>query len=122
EALPVLDSLIRERSPSNAAARALGVIHFRYGEALLILGQPERAAQEFIAATAANGAEAGLITQAHLRAAQSFDLAGKRAEALTEYRLVAARPNTRNSLEQAHRGIKAPYRQPKESRMTFTPA
>ena len=113
EALTVFDSLIRERSPSNASARALGVIHFRYGEARLILGQPERAAQEFIAATAANGSEAGLITQAHLRAAQSFDLAGKRAEALSEYQVVAERPNTRNSFEQARRGLKEPYKQPK---------
>jgi len=112
EALSTFDSLLRERSVHGAQARALDVIHFRYGEALMLLAQPEGAARQFLAA-AASGAEAGLVTRAHLRAAQSFDFAGKRNEALAEYRIVLTRPNTQDSLEQARRGLREPYRKAK---------
>jgi hypothetical protein len=111
EALSIFDSLLGKRSTSNAPARALGLVHFRYGEALLLLDQSESAARQFLDATA--GAEAGLVTRAHLRAAQSLDLAGKRNEALVEYRIVSTRANTRDSIKQAQRGIKEPYKKPK---------
>jgi hypothetical protein len=111
EAVSAFDQLLDARSASGASARALDLIHFRYGEALLLLGQPEHAAMEFLAATIVNGAEAGLVTRAHLRAAQAFDLADKRDEALTEYRIVLSRPNIYDSLEQARRGLKEPYKQ-----------
>ena len=113
EAVSAFDQLLRERLASGAPARALDLIHFRYGEALLLLGQPEHAAKEFLAATIVNGAEPGLVTRAHLRAAQAFDLAGKRDEALTEYRIALSRPNIYDSLEQARRGLKEPYKQAK---------
>ncbi len=108
DALNTFDSLLRERSlPGNP------VIHFRYGETLLLLGQPERAARQFLAATTVGGAETGLVTGAHLRAGQSLDLAGKRNEAMGEYRIVLTRPNSHDSLEQARRGLKEPYKQTK---------
>ena len=110
EALGTFETLLRNRSLPGNNARVLAVIHFRYGETLLLLSQPERAARQFLAATTLAGAEAELITRAHLRAAQSFDLAGKRNEALAEYRIVVTRPNTRDSLEQARRGLKEPYK------------
>ncbi len=116
EALSTFDALLRERSAPGSPARALDLIHFRYGEAFILLGQPERAAKEFLAATTANGAEPGLVTRAHLRAAQSFDLAGKRNEALAEYRIVLSRPNIYDSLDQARRGLKEPYKQPPSKR------
>ncbi len=113
EAWSTFDSLLRERSLPGNPGRVLAVIHFRYGEGLVLLGQPERAARQFLAATIVAGAEAELITRAHLRAAQSFDLAGKRNEALAEYRIVIMRPNTHESLEQARRGLKEPYKKAK---------
>jgi tetratricopeptide (TPR) repeat protein len=113
EAFTAFDTLLRERATATAPVRALDLIHFRYGEVLLVLSQPERAAQEFLNATTANGAEAGLVTRSHLRAAQAFDLAGKRNEALAEYRIVLGRPNIYDSLEQARRGVKEPYKAPK---------
>jgi hypothetical protein len=113
EALSTFDSLLGERSASGVNARALDLIHFRYGETLLLLGQPERAVQQFLAAAKVGGAETVLVTRAHLRAGQSLDLAGKRIEALGEYRIVVTRPNTYNSLEQARRGLKEPYKQTK---------
>src|SRR6266550_5122127 len=113
EAVSAFDQLLHARSASGAPARALDLINFRYGEALLLLGQPEGAAKEFLAATIVNGAEPGLVTRAHLRAAQALDLAGKRNEALIEYRITLSRPNTYDSLEQGRRGLKDPYKQPK---------
>jgi tetratricopeptide (TPR) repeat protein len=113
EAAGAFDLLLRARPASGSPARALDLIHFRYGEALLLLGQPEHAAKEFLAATRVNGAEPGLATRAHLRAAQTFDLAGKRSEALTEYRIALSRPNIYDSFEQARRGLKEPYKQTK---------
>jgi len=113
EALNTFDSLLHQSSASGAPPRALDLIHFRYGEALLISGQTEGAARQFLAAATASGAEAGLVTRAHLRAAQSLDLAGKRNEALAEYRIVLTRPNTHDSLEQARRGLKEPYKRTK---------
>jgi len=113
EAVSAFDLLLRERSASGAPARALDLIHFRYGEALLLLGQPGYGAKEFLAATVVNGGEPGLVTRAHLRAAQALDLTGKRNEALTEYRIALSRPNIYDSLEQARRGLKEPYKQTK---------
>src|SRR5882762_9134674 len=113
EAVSAFDLLLRERSASGAPARALDLVHFRYAEALLLLGRPEQAAKEFLAATIVNGAEPGVVTRAHLRAAQAFDLAGKRDEALAEYRIALSRPNIYDSLEQARRGLKEPYKQTK---------
>ena len=110
EALSTFESMLHERSASGAAPRALDLIDFRYGEALLLMGQAQRAATEFLAATTVKGADAGTVSRAHLRAAQSFDLAGKRNEALAEYRVVLSRPNVYDSYDQARRGQKEPYR------------
>jgi hypothetical protein len=74
------------------------------------MGQAQRAATEFLAATTVRGADEGTVSRAHLRAAQSFDLAGKRNDALAEYRVVLSRPNVYDTYEQARRGQKEPYR------------
>jgi hypothetical protein len=110
ETLSTFDSLVREYSARGAHASRLDLIRFRFGETLLLLNQPDRAAQQFLAATTASGADARLVTRAYLRAAQVLDLAGKRTEALAEYRVVMTRPNTRDSHEQARRGLKEPYK------------
>jgi hypothetical protein len=107
EAFAIFDSLLRDR-----ATRQLDLIHFQYGEALFVAGQLERAAKEFLAAAAVPNAEANQATLARLRAAQTLDLAGKRADALAQYKLVAARPNVYDSLEEARRGLREPYRKP----------
>ena len=113
EAFATFDALLRERSTATGPVRALDLIHFRHGDALLLLNQPERAAKEFLAATTANDADAGLITRAHLRAAQAWDLAAKRNDALSEYRIVLGRPNIYDSVDQARRGLKEPFKQVK---------
>jgi hypothetical protein len=115
EALRTFEMMLHERPESGAAPRALDLIHFRYGEAFLLMGQPRKAAGEFVAATIVKGADPGTVTRAHLRAAQSFDLAGQRNEALAEYRAVLARPNIFDSYDQARRGEKEPYKEPTRS-------
>ena len=116
EALSTFETMLHERPAAGTAPRALDLIHFRYGEAFLLMGQPQSAAGEFLAATTVRGADAGTVSRAHLRAAQSFDLAGKRSEALAEYRVVLSRPNIYDSYDQARRGQKEPYREQMHSR------
>jgi len=110
EAFAIFDTLLRDKATRDAAARQLDLIHFQYGEALFVAGQFERAAKEFLAAAAVPKAEANQATLARLRAAQTLDLAGKRDDALAQYKLVAARPNVYDSLEEARRGLREPYR------------
>ena len=110
EAVRTFETMLHERPAAGAAPRALDLIHFRYGEALLLMAQAKRAATEFLAATTVSGADIGTVSRAHLRAAQSFDLAGKRNEALAEYQVVLSRPNIYDSYDQARRGQKEPYR------------
>jgi hypothetical protein len=106
----VLSRQCYTRRSAAGAPRALDLIHFRYGEALLLMGQAEHAAREFLLATTVKEADAGTVSRAHLRAAQALDLAGMRNEALAEYRVVLSRPNVYDSYDQARRGQKAPYR------------
>jgi hypothetical protein len=110
EAFATFDALINERSARGSASRQLDQIHSQYAESLFTAGEMERAAREFMAAAAVPNAEASLATMAHLRAAQSLDLAGKRAEALTQYKAVLARPDVYKAHEAAERGLKEPYR------------
>ena len=104
EAFAIFDAMSRDR-----ALRAQDLVRFRYGEALMYLGQPERAAQEFLAAANAPQAEPGLATMARLRAAQAFDLIGRRDEAIAQYRAVLARPNVYDAHELAQKGLREPF-------------
>lgn len=110
EAFATFDELLRDRNVRDVAARALDLIHFKYGEVLLIAGYHERAAKEFLSATKVAGAEAGLVTMAHLYAARSYDVGGKREEALAQYRTVLARPNIYDAHEEAKRGLHKAYK------------
>ena len=106
EAFATFEELLHDRNVRDTAARALDLIHFKYGEALLTAGQADRAAKEFLATTTVAGAEPGLATMAHLFAAHAFDVAGKRNEALGEYRAVLARPNVYDSHDLAEKGLR----------------
>ena len=57
EAFATFDELLRDRNVRDTAARALDLIHFKYGEVLLTAGHHERAAKEFLAATRVERAE-----------------------------------------------------------------
>lgn len=110
EAFATFDELLRDRVVREAATRALDLIHFKYGEALLLAGQNERAAKEFLATTKVERAEPGLVTMAHLYAAHSFDVAGKRDDALAQYREVLNRPNVYDAHDEAKKGLRQAYR------------
>ena len=110
EAFATLDELLRDRNTRETAARALDLIHFKYGQVLLEAGHHERAAKEFLAATKVERAEAGLVTMAHLYAARAYDAGGKRDEALAQYKTVLARPNVYDAHEEAKRGLKQAYK------------
>jgi len=110
EAFASFEDLLHDRNVRDTAARALDLIHFKYGEALLTAGQAERAAKEFLASTTVPGGEPGLVTMAHLFAARSLDIAGRRSEALVEYRAVLARANVYDAHDLARKGLKEPFK------------
>jgi tetratricopeptide (TPR) repeat protein len=110
EAFATFDELIRGRAVRDASARALDLIHFKYGEALSVAGLPDRAAREFLATTKVERAEPGLVTMAYLYAGRSYDAAGKREEALTQYKQVLTRPNVYDAHDEAKRGLQKAYK------------
>jgi tetratricopeptide (TPR) repeat protein len=109
EAFATFEELVRDRSVRDTS-RALDLIHFKYGEALLVAGQNDRAAKEFLATTKVERAEPGMVTMAHLYAARAFDVAGKRDEAVAQYRVVLTRPNVYDAHEEAKKGLRQAYK------------
>lgn len=110
EAFASFEELLRDRSLRETVSRALDLVHFKYGEVLFTAGQGDRAAREFLAATRVERAEPALVTMAHLYAARSFDLIGKREEALSQYRQVLARPDIYDSHDDAKKGLQQAYK------------
>ena len=110
EAFAVFDSLLAPAGGPNAPKVPLDLVHYNYGDALLVAGQAERAAKELAAAASVPGAEASMVTRARLRGAQALDLAGRRDEAVAQYKAVLALPNVYDSHEDARRGLKEPYK------------
>jgi tetratricopeptide (TPR) repeat protein len=107
EAFAIYDSLLRD--PAVRAARYTDLIQYRYGEALSAVGQHEQAARHFEAAAKSGTENSGLVSMAYLRAAQSFDLMGKRSEAVATYNAVLKRPNVFDMYNEAQRGLRSPY-------------
>jgi len=110
EAFATFDDLLHDRSVRDTVSRALDLVHFKYGEVLLTAGEGERAAKEFLAATKVEHAEPTLVTMAHLFAARAFDLAGKREDALAQYREVLTRPDIYAAHEEAKKGLREPFK------------
>jgi hypothetical protein len=110
EAFATFESLLHDRNLPETTRKALDLIHFKYGEALMTAGLFDRAAKEFMASAQVPGAQEGLATMAHLYAARALDLGGKRTDALTQYRAVLARPNVYDAHEQAQSGLKEVYK------------
>jgi tetratricopeptide (TPR) repeat protein len=110
EAFATFEDLLHDRSVRDTVSRALDLVHFKYGEVLLTAGEGERAAKEFLAATKVEHAEPALVTMAHLYAARAFDLAGKRDDALAQYREVLTRPDIYAAHDEAKKGLRQPYK------------
>ncbi len=120
EAFATFEELLHDPSVRDTVSRALDLVHFKYGEVLLTAGEGERAAREFLAATRVEHAEPSLVTMAHLYAARAFDLAGKRDDALAQYREVLTRPDIYAAHDQAKKGLAKPYKT--ESALSEPPA
>ena len=110
EAFATFEDLLHDTSVRDTVSKALDLVHFKYGEVLLTAGEGERAAKEFLAATKVEHAEPTLVTMAHLYAARAFDLAGKREDALSQYREVLTRPDIYAAHEEAKKGLREPYK------------
>lgn len=110
EAFATFESLLKDKAVRDTAVRFLDLIHFKYGEALMTAGQFDRAAQEFLASASAPAAQQGMATMAHLYAAKALDLAGKRNDAMAQYRAVLSRPNVYDAHDQAQSGLKEAYK------------
>jgi tetratricopeptide (TPR) repeat protein len=110
EAFAAFEEILRDRSLRDTVAKVLDLVHFKYGEVLLTAGEAERAAQEFLAATKAEKADPALVTMAHLYAARAFDVAGKRNDALSQYREVLTRPDIYAAHDAAKKGLREPYK------------
>lgn len=110
EAFATFDDLLHDRSVRDTVSRALDLVHFKYGEVLLTAGEGERAAKEFLAATKVERAEPTLVTMAHLYAARAYDLAGKRDDALSQYREVLTRPDIYAAHDEAKKGLREPFK------------
>jgi tetratricopeptide (TPR) repeat protein len=110
EAFAIFDDLLHDRLVRDTVSRALDLVHFKYGEVLLTAGEGERAAKEFLAATKVERAEPALVTMAHLYAARAFDLAGKRDDAMAQYRQVLTRPDIYAAHDEARKGLRQPYK------------
>jgi tetratricopeptide (TPR) repeat protein len=118
EAFATFDELLRDRNAREAAVRALDLIHFKYGEVLLMAGQTDRAAKEFLSSTKVEHAEPGLVTMAHLYAARAFDASGKRDDALAQYKAVLSRPNVYDAHDEAKKGLRQAYKVEVQSPMS----
>lgn len=110
EAFTIFEELLTDRSVRDTVSRALDLVHFKYGEVLLTAGQGVRAAREFLAVTKIERAEPTLVTMSHLYAARSFDLAGKRDDALAQYRQVLSRPDIFDAHDGAKKGLREPFK------------
>src|SRR5438270_13311584 len=71
EAFAIFDSLLAsaQHPAPNMPRPPLDLVHYNYGDALLVAGQAERAAKELLAAANVPGAEASMVTRARLRGA-----------------------------------------------------
>ncbi len=110
EAFAIFETLLHDKTLRETAGKALDLIHFKYGEALMTAGQNDKAAKEFLAAANAPGAQQGLATMALLYAGRAMDLSGKRNDAVTQYRAVLSRPNVYDAHEQAQEGLKEAFK------------
>ena len=110
EAFSIFENVLSDRSLRDTVSRALDLVHFKYGEVLLTAGQGVQAAREFLAVTKIERAESTLVTMSHLYAARSLDLAGKRDDALAQYRQVLSRPDIFDAHDGAKKGLREPFR------------
>jgi tetratricopeptide (TPR) repeat protein len=95
------------KDPSTASA--LDLVNYQYAEAHARDKEYKRAADRFIATNQTQDGDENLATVSLLRAAQAYDLAGARQEAIAQYKAVLARPNVYDTRRQAEKGLNKPF-------------
>jgi tetratricopeptide (TPR) repeat protein len=111
EAFTIFDSILSSEAKASVPPPPRELIHFVYGEALLKAGLATRAAQQFLSASSARGADSSIATIAVLRAAHAYDLAGSRREAVAQYGNILKRPDAFDSRKRAEEGLRRPYKE-----------
>ncbi len=106
DAYAAFEDLLKDPS----ATPAVDLIHYQYAEALALNKEYKRAAEHFLETPKSKGADPNLATLAMLRAAQIYDLAGQRNDAVAQYKAVLTRPNVYDTREQAEKGLKQPFK------------
>jgi hypothetical protein len=105
DAFAIFESLLND----PGAGGALDLIHYQYAEALARNKDYQRAAEHFVVVPQIQGCDANLATVSLLQAAQMYDLAGSRNEAITQYKAVLNRPNVYDTKQQAEKGLNKPF-------------
>lgn len=107
EAYKTFDALLNDPGAGYVGDLA----NYKYAEALAQNSEYKRSAEHFQSVSTVKNADGTLVTLSMLRAGQMLDLTGQRNDAVSQYKLVLARPNAYDSKEQAEKGIKQAYKQ-----------
>jgi len=107
EIVDIFEGLLKVRSLEPSA---IDLIHFRYGETLLAMGDSSRALNHFQRLLSHKTGDPALKSLSHLRFAQCLDLLGKRPEAVAEYRSIVENSSDASFKDEAKQGIKEPFR------------
>jgi hypothetical protein len=94
---------------ASVAQIATDLVNYYWGESLMAKGDYSTALEKYNAVKGWNKSAPDLISLSHLRAAQSLDALGKRAEAVAEYQAVLKRDNVFDSHKQANEYVKKPF-------------
>jgi tetratricopeptide (TPR) repeat protein len=94
---------------ARTAQAATDLVNYQWGEFLLAKGDYAAALEKYNAAKQWAKAGTEVVSLSHLRAGQSLDALGKRAEAMAEYKIVLKRENVFDSHKLASQYVKTPY-------------
>jgi hypothetical protein len=92
------------------------LVHFRYGETLLALGDSHQALNQFQWLQIHKTGTPALNSLSRLRIAQCLDLLGSRAEAIASYRGLLEGAVEADVKDEARRGMLRPFRLEKTSK------
>jgi hypothetical protein len=93
----------------RAAAQAVDLVNFQWGEALLSKQDYAGAIARYKEVQRWPKSDPGLVSFAHLHVGEALDALGKRDEAMVEYQLVLKRENVFDSHKLATQYVKKPY-------------